>query len=77
MEFIIKVKDIITIDRASNAVSTGYCVSLVKLEKLALLETSYTPPAPGHPGAPGTKHFTFQAITAGKAAPYGEWKIEN
>jgi hypothetical protein len=74
-----KVKDVITIDRASNAGSTGYLVSLVKLEKLALLEESYTPSPSGLQGAAGTKHFTFLAIEAGKAeaqfATYRPWLL--
>jgi predicted secreted protein len=74
-----KVKDVITIDRASNAGSTGCQVSLVKLEKLALLEESYTPSPSGLHGAPGTKHFTFQAIAAGRAevqfATYRPWLL--
>lgn len=74
-----KVRDLITIDRASNVASTGYEVSLVKLEKLALADVSYTPPPAGLYGAPGTKHFTFQAIAAGKAelrfAVYRPWLL--
>lgn len=74
-----KVKDLITIDRLSNVASTGYSVSLVKLEKLALADVAYTPPPAGICGAPGTKHFTFQAIEAGKAevqfAVYRPWLL--
>jgi predicted secreted protein len=73
-----KVKDVFTIDRVSNA-STGYSVALVKLEKFALVDISYTPPPAGVFGAPGTKHFTFQAIEAGKAevqfAVYRPWLL--
>jgi hypothetical protein len=54
-----KIKETITIERQTNVASTGYNVSLVKLEKLALLDVSYTPPDPGDYGAPGTKLFTI------------------
>ena len=73
-----KVKDYITIDRVQNA-TTGYIVSLVKLEGFALTDISYTPPPSGLIGAPGTKHFTFQAIKAGRAevqfATYRPWLV--
>ena len=73
-----KVKDVITIDRVENA-STGYRVSLVKLEGLALTDVSYTPSAAGLCGAPGTKHFTFQALKPGRAevqfAKYRPWLV--
>jgi predicted secreted protein len=77
-EIFMKLKDVITIDRASRS-STGYLVSLVKLEKLALLEESYTPSPSGRQGAAGTKHFTFLAIEAGRAeaqfATYRPWLL--
>ncbi|MDR0637522.1 MAG: protease inhibitor I42 family protein [Spirochaetaceae bacterium] len=62
-----KVKDTITIDRETNAASTGYGVYVVKLEGIALTDVSYTPATSGLVGAPGTKHFTFHAVKAGKA----------
>ena len=62
-----KVRDTITIDRETNAASTGYDTFLVKLEGLALRDVSYTPAPSGLIGAPGTKHFTFQAVKAGRA----------
>jgi hypothetical protein len=40
-----KVQEFITIDRVVNA-STGYTTSLVRLEKRALTDVSYTPPVP-------------------------------
>ena len=74
-----KVKDTITFDRVTNSASTGYDVHLVKLEGLALTGVSYTPSPSGLCGAPGTKHFTFQAIRAGRAevqfAKFRPWLV--
>jgi predicted secreted protein len=74
-----KIKDLITIDRESNRASTGYDTFLVKLEGLALRDVSYTPAPSGLIGAPGTKHFTFQAIKAGRAevqfAKFRPWLV--
>ena len=74
-----KIKETITIERQTNEASTGYNVSLVKLEKLALLDVSYIPSGSGPYDAPGTKRFTFQALEAGTAkvqfAKFRPWLV--
>ena len=51
----------------------------MKLEGLALRDVSYTPAPSGLIGAPGTKHFTFQAVKAGRAevqfAKFRPWLV--